>query len=51
MQHTHPLTAHRETMTEQSMDTTKAQHGEPMIFIGVTYGSMDEGLFIGAAMT
>ena len=46
MQHTHPLTAHREPM-----DTTKAQHGEPMIFIGVTYGSMDEGLFIGAAMT
>lgn len=51
MQHTHLPTAHRKPMTEQSMDTTKAQHGEPAVFIGFTYGSMGEGLFTGAAMT
>jgi hypothetical protein len=30
-------------MTEPSIDTTKIQHGEPLIFIGFTDGSMGEG--------
>lgn len=51
VQHIYLLTAHREPMTEQSMDTTEAQHGGPMVFIGFIYGSMGEGLFTGAAMT
>lgn len=33
-------------MKDQSMYTTKIQHGEPIRFIGITKRSMGEGLFI-----
>ena len=38
-------------MTDQSMDTTNAQLGEPMSFIRVTYRSMGEWLLTGAEIT
>lgn len=38
-------------MTDQSTDTTNAQFGEPMSFIGITYKWMGEGLFTGAEVT
>lgn len=33
------------------MDTTKVQLGEPMSFIRVTYGNVDEGLLRGTKIT
>jgi hypothetical protein len=38
------LTSDREPTTDQSMNTTKVQLGDPMSFIGVTYRNMGEGL-------
>lgn len=44
------LTPDREPMTEQCMNTTKVQFGEPS-FIGITYRNVGEGLLTGAEMT
>ena len=40
-----------EPTTEQSMDTSKVQLGEPVSFIGVSHRITDEGLLTGAEMT
>lgn len=45
----HLLTPDRELMTD--MDATKAQLGEPVNFIGVTYWNMGEELLTGTEMT
>lgn len=37
-------------MTDQSMDTTEIQLGEPLSFIGLTYSNMGEGLLVAAGM-
>ena len=41
----------RELMTDQSLDTTQVQLGEPVSFIEVTYRNMGEELLIGSEMT
>lgn len=51
MQQTRLLAPDREPMTDQSLDTTKVQLGEPMSFIGFIHKNMSEGLLIGAEMT
>lgn len=38
------FSADRETMIDQSMNTTKVQFGELMSFIGINYGDMSEGV-------
>lgn len=40
MLHTGLFTSDREPTTDQSMDTTTAQFGEPVSFTGVAYLSM-----------
>lgn len=35
-------------MTNESTDSSRAQFGEPLSFIGITYRNMGEGLFTGA---
>lgn len=37
----------RDLMTEQSTNSAKVQLGQPMIFNGVIYRNMGEGLFTG----
>ena len=44
------LTANGESMTGESMDATKVQHGEPMSFIVVTSRNMHERLVTAAEM-
>lgn len=51
MQHTCPLSPDRKPTTDQSIDTTRVQLGEPMTFIEFTYRSIVEGLFTGTEMT
>lgn len=41
IKNTHLLTPRRELKIDQSTDTTKAQLGEPMCFLGVTCRNMD----------
>lgn len=38
-------------MTNQSMDTTTVQFGEPVGFIGITYRTIGERLLTGTEMT
>lgn len=45
------FSADRETMIDQSMNTTKVQFGEPISFIGITYRNVGEGLLTGAEIT
>ena len=51
MQHTRQLTLEREPITDQNMNTTKVQLGEPMSFTGVTYRKRREEAFPGAGIT
>jgi hypothetical protein len=48
---THIYSRQQEPVNDQSMDTIKFQHGEPMSFIEVTYRNMGVRLFIGREMT
>lgn len=48
---TYLLSSDRKPTTDQTTDTTKAHFGEPMSFIGVTYRSIVDGLFIGGEKT
>lgn len=47
----HLLTPYMELTTEQSMETTAVQLGEPARFIRVTYRNMGEELLTGAEVT
>lgn len=47
----HLLTPYMELTTEQSMETTEVQLGEPVSFTGVTYRNMGEELLTEAEMT
>lgn len=49
MQHTFLLIPKSQTMTDQNMDTTESQLGQPKSFIGVTYRNPSEGLLTGGA--
>lgn len=46
----HLLTPYMELTTEQSMETTEVQLGEPMSVTGVTYRNMGEELLTEAEM-
>lgn len=41
----------RETMTDQSMDTSRVQPGKPISIIDVTHRNMHEGLLTGIKVT
>lgn len=47
----HLLTSYMELTTEQSMETTAVQLGEPASFIRVTYRNMGKELLTEAEMT